>query len=93
MDRYMSVHDRFDKLNINHNLIPGTKFNIINDDKTYVLIGYGINLTDLICIDENNLYNGSTIKNIILSRDNVNKIIYTPYFSKYQIQNKIRFYL
>ena len=76
--------DDFSGLNINDLLTPGTKF-ITYDNKTYIFIGYALDINNLICIDENNKYNGK--KNQILRINDIQKITYIPQYE----QQKLRF--
>jgi hypothetical protein len=54
-------------------LFPGTKF-IATDNNTYIFLGYSADMNNLICIKDDNLYNGQNVLN--LTHDDIKQIIF-----------------
>lgn len=65
----------FANLNISKDeqLFPGTKF-IATDNYTYIFLGYSADMNNLICIKDDNLYNGHNVLN--LTHDDIKQIIF-----------------
>jgi hypothetical protein len=71
------ISNMVDNLNINDNtnstFFPGTKF-LAKDDNTYIFLGYSFDINNLICIKDDNKYNG--LNTYTLSTDDIKKIVY-----------------
>ena len=68
MGSTVSISNKISELTFNDILNPGAKIKTY-DNKSYIFIGYGIDRDNLICIDENNMYNGS--QNFIIKKNNI----------------------